>query len=100
MSVFEQHKTETDLNVEEPTSKELYIKSYLESLIAIEEAIEPFLEQKRELRKEYIEKGWLFKDEIWAAVKAYRLIQKNADMHQLNEVYDYVRRVMGTGENV
>jgi len=100
MSVFELHKTESDLNVEDPTSKELYIKSYLESLVAIEEAIEPYLEQKRELRKEYIEKGWLFKDEIWAAVKAYRLVQKNADMHQLNEVYEYVKRVMGTTSDV
>jgi hypothetical protein len=100
MSVFELHKTESDLDVEDPTSKELYIKSYLESLVAIEEAIEPYLEQKRELRKEYIEKGWLFKDEIWAAVKAYRLVQKNADMHQLNEVYEYVKRVMGTTSDV
>ena len=85
---------------EEKTNKEAYIESYLKSLVALEEAIEPYTEQKRELRKEYIENGWLFKDEIWAAVKAYRLIKDNADMEQLNEVYNYVKKVMGTSDVV
>ena len=44
MSVIELQKVkvETDLNVEEPTNKEIYIKSYLESLAALEAAIEPY----------------------------------------------------------
>tara|TARA_B100000809_G_scaffold55797_1_gene51699 strand:+ start:1160 stop:1456 length:297 start_codon:yes stop_codon:yes gene_type:complete len=95
MSVIELHDTDDDtIDVENLTSKEKYIKSYLESLIALEGAIEPYMEQKRELRKEYIEKEWLFKDEIWAAVKAYRLIKKDADMEQLNEIFDFVKKVM------
>lgn len=102
MSVIELQKVkiETDLNVEEPTNKEIYIKSYLESLVALEDAIEPYAEQKRELRKEYIEKGWLYKDEIWAAVKAYRFIKEDTDMEQLTEVYNYVKRILGTSDDV
>jgi len=85
---------------EEKTNKEIYIESYLKSLIALEEAVEPFMEQKRELRKEYIDNGWLYKDEIWAAVKAYRLIKNNADMDQLNEAYEYIKKMMGTNDVV
>ena len=37
---------------------------YIKSLKAIEEAIEPYAEQKRELRKDFKEQGWLTKEEI------------------------------------
>ena len=50
-----------------------YVKEYIRSLAAIEECIEPFQEQKRELRTEFRENGWLNTDEIRSAVKAYRL---------------------------
>jgi len=50
--------------------KKRYVLEYIRSLVAIEEAIEPYKEQKRELRTEYREQGWLNTDEIRAAVKA------------------------------
>jgi hypothetical protein len=53
--------------------KKQYVKEYIRSLAAIEECIEPYQEQKRELRTEFRENGWLNTDEIRAAVKAYRL---------------------------
>tara|TARA_R110002020_G_scaffold289494_1_gene504967 strand:- start:56 stop:313 length:258 start_codon:yes stop_codon:yes gene_type:complete len=53
--------------------KKQYVKEYIRSLKAIEEAIEPYKEQRRELRSEFKENGWLNTDEIRAAVKAYRL---------------------------
>ena len=55
--------------------KKRYVLEYIRSLVAIEEAIEPYKEQKRELRTEYREQGWLNTDEIRAAVKAYRLFK-------------------------
>ncbi len=76
-------------------TKENYIENYIKSMVALEEAIEPYKEQKRDLRKEYIENGWLSKDEIWSAVKAWRLIQNDADMEQLNDMYDYVKKKFG-----
>ena len=39
-------------------SKEEHIADYIESLVAIEEAMEPYKEQKRDLKKEYLEKQW------------------------------------------
>ena len=39
--------------------KKRYVLEYIRSLVAIEEAMEPYKEQKRELRTEYREQGWL-----------------------------------------
>ena len=65
--------------------KRRYVKEYVRSLNTIEEAIEPYKDQKRELRDEYRTNGWLNTDEIRAAVRAYRLIKGNIDV---DEVYD------------
>ena len=57
--------------------------------------MEPYKEQKKELRKEYIEQGWLTKDEIWSAIKAYRLYEKGADMDDLNDMFEAVEKQFG-----
>ena len=48
---------------------------YIRSLVAIEEAIEPNKEQKRELRTEYREQGWLNTDEIRVASEGLPSVQ-------------------------
>lgn len=76
--------------------KKRYVMEYIRSLVAIEEAMEPYKEQKRELRSEYREQGWLNTDEIRAAVKAYRLFKGKID---IDEVYDNYKALSGaTGE--
>ena len=65
--------------------KKQYVKEYIRSLKAIEDCIEPYQEQKRELRSEFRNNGWLSTDEIRAAVKAYRLFKGKVD---IEEVYD------------
>ena len=76
--------------------KKRYVLEYIRSLVAIEEAMEPYKEQKRELRTEYREQGWLNTDEIRAAVKAYRLFKGKID---IDEVYDNYKALSGaTGE--
>ena len=50
--------------------KQQYVKEYIRSLKAIEDCIEPYQEQKRELRSEFRNNGWLNTDEIRAAVKS------------------------------
>ncbi len=65
-----------------------YVKEYIRSLIAIEKAIEPYKEQKRELRAEFRENGWLNTDEIRAAVKAYRLFKDNVDIDEVVENFN------------
>jgi hypothetical protein len=72
--------------------KQQYVKEYIRSLSAIEDCIEPYQEQKRELRTEFRENGWLNTDEIRAAVKAYRLYK-----HKINidEVVDNFHLISG-----
>ena len=70
--------------------KQEYIKQYIRSLGAIEDAMEPYKEQKRELRQEFKDNGWLDADEIRAAVKAYRLLKGNIDIDQLLESYNTI----------
>jgi hypothetical protein len=72
--------------------KKRYVLEYIRSLVAIEEAIEPYKEQKRELRTEYREQGWLNTDEIRAAVKAYRLFKGKVD---IEDVYDNFKMLSG-----
>jgi hypothetical protein len=74
--------------------KKRYVLEYIRSLVAIEEAMEPYKEQKRELRTEFREQGWLNTDEIRAAVKAYRLFKGKVD---IDEVYDNFKMLSGEG---
>ena len=64
---------------------------YIRNLNSIEEAMEPYKEQKRELRKEFKEQEWLSKEEISMAVKAYRMMKSEVDVEQLVKVYDSIR---------
>ena len=75
--------------------KKRYVLEYIRSLVAIEEAIEPYKEQKRELRTEYREQGWLNTDEIRAAVKAYPLFKGKVN---IDDVYDNYKALSGDDE--
>ncbi len=77
-------------------SIEHYIENYIKSLAALEEAQEPFKEQRRDLRKEYEDNGWLSKDQQRLAVKAYRLIKDEEDMEQLLDFYEKVATIKRT----
>ncbi len=61
---------------------------YIRSLKAIEDAIEPYAEQKRELKKDFKEQGWLTKEEISLTVKAYRLMKKDTDINQFVDIFN------------
>lgn len=76
--------------------KKRYVKEYVRSLNAIEEAMEPYKEQRRDLRKEFKENGWLNADEIRAAVKAYRLYKGKFN---IDEITDNFRLLTGEEEN-
>ena len=71
--------------------REQHMKEYIESLKAIEDAMEPYKEQKRDLRKEYDENGWLNKDEQRLAVRAYRLLKEEVDLDELIDMYQALK---------
>ena len=74
-------------NYEETKTKQEHIADYIESLKAIEEAMDPYKEQKRELKKEYLEKKWLSKEDISLSVRALRLLKDKIDIGALLDMY-------------
>jgi len=60
--------------------------------------MEPYKDQKRDLRTEFRENGWLNTDEIRAAVKAYRLFKGKVDIDEVVENFNMISDEVG-GEN-
>ena len=74
-------------DMSETKTKEEHISDYIESLKAIEDAMEPYKEQKRELKKDYLEKKWLTKEDISLSVRALRLLKDDIDIAALLDMY-------------
>ena len=73
---------------------EEHISNYVREFAAIEDAMEPYKEQKRDLRESYHENGWLSKEELRLAVKAYRLVKSDTDMDQLTEYFNKLKKTV------
>ncbi|MEC7531053.1 MAG: hypothetical protein VYD10_03070 [Actinomycetota bacterium] len=76
-------------------TKEEHITNYIKSLSQIEDEMEHYKEHKRDLKKNYLENGWLEREEISMAVKAYRLMKNNIDIEQLMDFYERVTKTVG-----
>ena len=76
---------------EEQKTKEQHMADYIASMKALEDAMEPFKEQKRELKANYVENGWLSKEEISLTVKAYRLLKDEVDIGALIDIYEALK---------
>jgi hypothetical protein len=61
---------------DKPKSKEERIKDLVRGLAAVDQAMLPFKEQKRDLKKNYVENNWLDKEEMKYICKAYTLAKK------------------------
>lgn len=68
-------------------TKEERMQDFIKSVVALEQAMEPFKEQRRDIRKSYVDNGWLSKEEMKLLVKAYRLVKDDTDFDQLESVY-------------
>lgn len=82
--------------VEEVSSKEEKMIEYVRALKSIEDSMEPFKEQKRELKKDFKQAGWLTGDEISMTVKAYRMMMnKDFDFDEFAKVYKSLAKKTG-----
>lgn len=73
-------------------TKEDRIQDLVKSIAAIEQAIEPFREQLKDLKKSYVTNNWLSKEEMKAAIKAYRLVKSDTDFDELEQMYKKVTK--------
>jgi hypothetical protein len=70
---------------------------YIRSLKTLEDAMEPYKEQRRELREEFKRQGWLTKEELSTTVKAYRMMKNDVDLEQFVELYQTLLERSGRG---
>jgi hypothetical protein len=83
---------QTVMTGEVKKTKEERMKDYIKAIATIEAAMEPYKDQKKDLRKNYVDNGWLSKEEMKAVMKAYRLKKDDTDFDQLEHVYDTITK--------
>ena len=81
--------------MDESTTED-YAVEYIKALKAIEDEMEPYKEHKRDLRKNYVQNGWLTKDEMRQAVRAYRMLSKGDDIEQFSNYYEQLNKKLGS----
>jgi hypothetical protein len=93
------HVVETVTETPELDDKQEKMIDFIRSFRALEDAMEPYKEQKRELRKDFKDQGWLTKDEISMTTKAYRMMNtKNFDMDEFTKILDTLYTVSGRSQ--
>ncbi len=80
----------------EEATKEEYVVEIIKAFQAIEEEMEPYKEHKRDLRKNYVQNGWLTGNELRQAVRAYRMLKKDDDIGQFTDYFEKIKSgIMG-----
>ena len=75
-----------ETNKDKKKTTEEYMVDFLKNFQAIENAMEPFKDQKRDLRENFHENGWLSKEEMRTAVKAYRFLKQETDIEEIKSI--------------
>ena len=63
---------------------------YIQSVAAIEECMKPYRDQRKELRRNFIENRWLSREEASLAVKAFRMWEQQIDFDDLTAIYESI----------
>jgi hypothetical protein len=71
--------------------KEQKIREFVEAYAAIDEALKPYREARADLKKNYVENGWLEKEDLSMIAKAYRLAKDKTDMDQLLDYLNVIK---------
>ena len=78
-------------------NKAQHIAEYIQSIAAIEEGMQPYRDQRKDLRQNYIENKWLDRDEVKVAMKAFRLFEQQVDFENLSEIYENISYTLAGG---
>jgi|TARA_R100000808_G_C2098407_1_gene116324 hypothetical protein len=76
---------------ENKTSQE-YAIDFIKAFADTEAEILPYKEHLKDLKTSYVENGWLTKQELRMAVKAYRMLKSDEDIDQLTSFYDKISK--------
>lgn len=80
----------------EDAKKEKMIE-YIRSMAELDNAMQPYKDQKKELKQDFIEKKVLTKEEIALLTRAYAMAKKGEDTDSLGELLEMIneQRVRG-----
>ena len=85
-----------DIQVDEKQEKML---EYIRQLTEIEVQMEPLKEDKRQLKADFKDAGWLTGDEISMTVKVYRMIKSDSfDIDEFMQVYNSLATSVGKNQ--
>ena len=73
--------------------KQEYIGNFIRALAAVEAEMLPYQEHRKDLKKSYVQNGWLTKEELSSAIRAYRMLKNDEDIEQLLDMYEKVAKV-------
>ena len=77
---------------DKPKSREERIKDFVRAMAAVDQAMQPFKEQKTDLRKNYVENQWLSKEDMKYVSKAYNFAKRgDFDLDKFVEAFNKVK---------
>ncbi len=71
------------------------IENFIKAFHENELAVKPFREFRSDLKKNYVENGWLTRQEISTAVKVYRFLKSDVDYDQFHSIYTEMEKKFG-----
>ena len=77
-------------------SKEQRRVNFIKAFHENEMAMKPFKDFRSDLKKNYVDNGWLSREELSTAVKVYRFLKADVDMDQFHSVYTEMEKKFGT----
>jgi hypothetical protein len=95
-AIFSENVVEIHQEDNQMDEKQQKMLEYIRQLADIEAQMEPLKEDKRELKAEFKEAGWLTGDEISMTVKVYRMIKSDSfDISEFMQVYESLATSVG-----
>lgn len=85
---------EVDENVVPPKSREEHIKNLVESIQSAENEIATYRDHIKDVKKSYVDNGWLEKEEVKLAVKAYKQLKGDTDLEDVAEYAEILKDVV------
>ena len=77
---------------DKPKSREERIKDFVRSMAAVDQAMQPFREQKIDLKRNYVENQWLTKEDMKYVSKAYNFAKRgDFDLDKFVEAFNKVK---------
>ncbi len=98
-AIFTDNVVEIHQEDSQMSEKQEKMLEYIRQLSDIEAQMEPLKEDKRQLKTDFKEAGWLTGDEISMTVKVYRMIKSDSfDIDEFTQVYESLATSVGKNQ--